>query len=117
MFNILVFMGVGVTVWYRFIPGEINQPPEDLLPPRIHPFKNPIAVVEGYKKVSYLMTKDIVQTVISTFMHQSPFNEILSVELANLNYDTNYRDRFTSVGIAILIASFLATKVMIPVTP
>jgi len=34
-----------------------------------------------------------------------------------LNYDTNYRDRFTSVGIAILIASFLATKVMIPVTP
>jgi len=87
------------------------------LPPRIHPFKNPITVVEGYKKVSYLMTKGIVQTVISTFMHQSPFNEILSVELANLNYDTNYRDRFTSVGIAILIASFLATKVMIPVTP
>ena len=67
MFNILVLMGIVVVVWYRYvqcdnpfiIPQEIAHPLANL-----NAFKNPEAVINGYKRVTFLINKDIVNTVL-----------------------------------------------------
>lgn len=124
-FNVLVFMGFAVTVWYKYLPGELPLPPEGLIPHEYQPpeglrphsygpFKDPTSVVEGYKKVSYMITKDIIQTVITTYQQQTPFKDIINTEVFDLNSPFT-RERFASVGTAVMIAAFLTTKVLIPV--
>jgi len=48
--------------------------------PSIEPYKNPSSVVEGYKRVTLLITKDITQRVIRTFLTEHPFVEIYDIE-------------------------------------
>lgn len=114
-FIVLVHMGFAVTVWYKYLPGELYQPPEGLIPNSYEQFKDPSSVVEGYKRVTYLITKDVIQTVITTFQQQPPFNDILNTEEFDMNSSFN-RERFACVGTAVMIAVFLTTKVIIPVT-
>ena len=91
MFNILVLMGIGVVVWYRYvqcdnpfiIPQEIAHPLANL-----NAFKNPEAVINGYKRVTFLINKDIVNTVLSTFMNDPTFTEVFNVNQAE-NMDNN----------------------------
>jgi len=113
-FNILVYSGVGVVVWYKYIPGDLINPPDGFLNDSIEPFKDPTSVVEGYKRVSYLVTKNIIQTVITTYMTEHPFKDILTVDVFNLN-DPTIRGRVACVGTGIMMAIFLTTKVLVPV--
>ena len=96
MFNILVLMGIGVVVWYRYvqcdnpfiIPQEIAHPLANL-----NAFKNPEAVINGYKRVTFLINKDIVNTVlilVHLWMIQPflSFTEVFNVNQAE-NLDNN----------------------------
>lgn len=80
MFNILVTLGVGVVVWYKFVPGT-NLPypvPEEILQPPVYSiFKNPSAFVEGYKRVTYFMRKDSFMNILKPANYEVPPMEYL----------------------------------------
>ena len=114
-FNILVYLGVGVVVWHKFMPGDLSHAPDGFLNHSIQPFLEPTSVVEGYKRVSYLFTKDIIQTVITSYKHEHPFNDVLSVDQFNMN-DGIVKGRVACIGTGIMMAIFLATKVLVPLS-
>ena len=58
----LVYAWLFCTVWYKYIPWDPYIKPADLAPPSLDVFNTYHADVMGYKKVTYLITKDIVQT-------------------------------------------------------
>lgn len=71
-FNILVYSGVGLVVWYYITPHLIP----DLgffRGVNLDSFKDPASVVDGYKRVSYIFTKDVVKTVLRTCRNDTFF--------------------------------------------
>lgn len=120
MFNTLVMTGVGVVVWYKFFPGTSS--PEELpvgfMPsPAYETFKNPNAVLPGYQRVTYILTKDIVATAISIYQKEIPFTDILPMGEYNLDNDPVAVHRYACIGTAIMIACLIATNVLIPSEP
>ncbi len=61
----LVKVGFYTTVWYKFIPCEIDIPPEELLYISCDYFLNDQAIVPGYTKITLQETKDISDIVMS----------------------------------------------------
>jgi len=119
IFNILVLIGIGVVVWYRyvqsgypsaiFIPQEIAEPLGNF-----HTFKNPDVVINGYKRVTFLINKDIMNTVLSTFKHDPTFTEVLNLnEADNLDNQIATKHVLASADTAIMVASFIATKALV----
>jgi hypothetical protein len=89
------------------------QPP--FIPPEPHAwFTNPTAVVEGYKKVTFWMTKDLHEIVKHSFRHEPPFNEIIKLNQywgcwGDVMVE---KDRLTYIGLAVMIATFLTTGIL-----
>lgn len=117
MFNILVLTGIGVVVWYRYV--QCDNPfiiPQEIAHPlaNFHAFKNPEGVINGYKRVTFLINKDIMNTVLSTFMHDPTFTGVFNFNHAE-NLDNNIATKhvLASVGTAIMVASFIATKALV----
>lgn len=109
-FNILVYMGVGVVVWYQVIPSAGVPPaPTGFDTEFIPVFQDPTSIVEGYKRVTYLLTKDITSTVISTYKNDFLFRNILSIEEYNLP-DVGSKHRLACIGTALMMAVFITTK-------
>jgi hypothetical protein len=119
IFNILVLLGIGVVVWYRYVPSDYS--PAYWIPPEIaeplvnfNAFKNPDAVIDGYKRVTFLINKDIMNTVITTFKQDPTFTEVFNLNEAN-DLDNNIITKhvFASAATAIMVASFIATKALV----
>lgn len=108
LFNILVITGIGVVVWYKYVIHN-GHPPH--IPESIDCFKNPTAVVEGYKRVTFWMTQDIHEIVKHTFKYEPSFNDVDLPETHILD-----RDIPASIGTAIMLATFITTNVLIPFT-
>lgn len=111
--------GIGVVVWYRFTPVNIPLPiPEEIMPaPDFNTFKNPQAVIEGYKRVSFLIKKDIVNTVLRTYRYDPTFHEILNLQTYGNMDQVHMQHILASVGTAIMIACFLATNALLLPSP
>jgi len=118
VFNILVMMGIGVIVWYNFIPvGSDPFPiPVSSMPPDAYEtFLNPFADVEGYKKINLFITNnDFLDRVISVYRLQSPFNDILPPHEYPIEEDPLQKHRYACIGTAIIVASFIAANGVIP---
>ena len=111
LFNILVIGGIGVVVWYKFVINN-GHPPH--IPESIDCFKNPTAVVEGYKRVTFWMTQDVHEIVKQTFKYEPSFNEI---DLPNcIGRAKILGDAPAYIGTAIMLATFITTKVLIPLS-
>lgn len=117
IFNILVLMGIGVVVWYRYV--QCDNPlilPQEMDPPfaNFDVLKNPNAIINGYKRVTFLINKDIMNTVLSTFMHDPTFTEVLNLnEADNLDNNIGMKHVLASAATAIMVASFIATKALV----
>jgi hypothetical protein len=61
----LVRVGFYTTVWYKFIPFQIDIPPDELLCMAWDYFLNESAIVPGYTKITLQETKDITEIVTS----------------------------------------------------
>lgn len=73
-------MGVGVIVWYQFLPGSnTTLLPEPFWPSESYDtFKIPYADVEGYKRVTYFIRKDeFNKIVIPSYYEEPPMDNIL----------------------------------------
>jgi hypothetical protein len=120
MFNILVMTGVGVVVWYKFFPGTSfpSELPEGFMPaPPYETFRNPKAVLPGYQRVNYILTKDVVETAISIYQKENPFTDILPPSEYNIENSGVAAHNYACVGTAIMIACFIATNIFIPSEP
>jgi len=120
MFNTLVMTGVGVVVWYKFFPGTSfpSELPEGFMPaPPYETFRNPKAVLPGYQRVNYILTKDIVETAISIYQKENPFTDILPPSEYNIENNAVAAHNYACVGTAIMIACMIATKTFIPSEP
>lgn len=120
MFNTLVMTGVGVVVWYKFFPGTSfpSELPEGFMPaPPYETFRNPKAVLPGYQRVNYILTKDIVETAISIYQKEIPFTDILPPSEYNIENNAVAAHNYACVGTAIMIACFIATNTFIPSEP
>lgn len=115
MLYILVTLGVGVIVWYKFLPG-INAPillPELFTQPDSYePFKNPYAFVEGYKKVTYFIRKDQFKNiVIPSYYEEPPMDNLLPpIIIQNKSFFTPH---YASISTAITIASYIVYNTLI----
>lgn len=117
MFNILVTLGVGVVVWYKFVPGT-NLPypvPEEILhPPAYETFKYPSAFVEGYKRVTYFIRNDSFMKIIIPANYEVPPMEYLLPPIEDIA--RNKRElgsHYASITTAITIATFIATNMLV----
>ena len=110
LFNILVTGGIGVVVWYKFVL-DTGVPAH--IPEAIASFQNPTAVVEGYERVTFWMTQDVQEIVKHTFKHEPPFNEI---DLPTIEDSKIMKDAPAYIGLAIMLATFITTKVLIPLS-
>jgi hypothetical protein len=80
-------------------------------------FKNPNAVPEGYNRIVYIIPHDdLVNRVLSIYRNQPPFCDILPQSEYELD-DVGKQHRYAAIGTAIIIASYIATNVVIPGTP
>lgn len=137
-FNILVYSGVGLVVWYYITPHLIP----DLgffRGVNLDSFKDPASVVDGYKRVSYIFTKDVVKTVLRTCRNDTFFhnllneesiqffdNEIISITDLNSNrhlnldhfeeVEANKLDLVACIAVGIMSATFIATNLLPPGT-
>lgn len=111
-FNILVYMGVGVVVWYQIIPSAVYPALPSGFDAELLPiFQNPTSIVEGYKRVSYLITKDITPTVISTFKNDILLRDILMIDVEQDTFSgVGPTHRKVCIGTAIMMAVFITTK-------
>jgi hypothetical protein len=113
-FHILVYMGIGVVVWYQIIPsaGELVAPcptgfDTDILPA----FQDPSSIVEGYRKVSYLITRDITPTVIHAYKNEFIFRDLLNIDLQEDVFQSlEGRHSLVCLGTALMMAVFITTK-------
>lgn len=122
-FHILVIVGFGVVVWSHF-----TEHPH--IPPDSYIFNDPTAVVEGYRRITYWMTKDIDQLVLRAFKQELPFSEILYKNDYLVSLMSQYKieggrfmlksemelavdlSRMVNIGTAIMIASFISTNIL-----
>ena len=137
-FNILVYSVVGLVVWYYITPHLIP----DLgffRGVNLDSFKDPASVVDGYKRVSYIFTKDVVKTVLRTCRNDTFFhnllneesiqffdNEIISITDLNSNrhlnldhfeeVEANKLDLVACIAVGIMSATFIATNLLPPGT-
>lgn len=73
--------------------------------------RDPTSIVEGYRKVSYLFTKDITPTVINTYKNDFLFRDLLCIDIQEDAIPTVVgRHRLLALGTALMIAVFLTTK-------
>lgn len=68
----LVRVGFYTTVWYRFVPFNIDIPPEQLLFMAWDYFLNESAIVPGYTKITLQETQDI-SDIVMAIRGQTPF--------------------------------------------
>ena len=111
IFQILVIGGIGVVVWYKCV----NHFQQDIRIPEPHAlFKNPTAVVDGYKRVTFWITEDLHKIVEHSFKNEPPFNEIIRInQYWGCSGDGILeKDRLTYIGLAIMIATFLTTGIL-----
>lgn len=122
LFNILVYAGIGVVVWYRYIPFDhhpfIGIPPEVSVPlVDVNALKNPDVVINGYKRATFLITKDITNTVITTFQQDPTFKYILDIdyEMEQLDFENNIAAKHVlfNTCTAIIVATLIATKALV----
>ena len=97
-------------VWYKFVL-DTGVPAH--IPEAIASFQNPTAVVEGYERVTFWMTQDVQEIVKHTFKHEPPFNEI---DLPTIEDSKIMKDAPAYIGLAIMLATFITTKVLIPLS-
>lgn len=111
-FSILVISGIGVVVWYKYQPHP--HPPHEY---SYQAFQNPTAVVEGFRKVSYWMNKDIDAVIKTAFTHERPFNEIINLPQYWGVWGTSIieKDQITCIGTAIIIATLISQNILIPI--
>jgi hypothetical protein len=116
-FHILVLLGIGVVVWYKFTPQDpLTLPLVDTKLQSFDCFKHPSSVVEGYKRITYWMTEDVVQTVYNNYRpYCEPFCRIVDVNQYDMG-EIAQSERMACIGTAIMIASFITANVIIPVT-
>lgn len=114
-FHILVYMGVGVVVWYQILPAAgLGAPCPTGFDTEILPaFRDPTSIVEGYRKVTYLFTKDITPTVIQTYKNYILLEELLCIDIQEDVFPSvEGRHRLLSFGTALMMAVFLTTKTL-----
>lgn len=111
LLNILVVGGIGVVVWYKHVdyfqhPWLISEPASC--------FRNPTAVVAGYKKVTFWMTQDYYEIVKHTYLNEKPFNDIIKLSQFWGVWGSSMieKDRVTYIGLAIMIATFITTGIL-----
>lgn len=81
----LVRVGFYTTVWYKFIPFNLDIPPDQLLAISWDYFLNESAIVTGYTKITLLETKDISDIVMSIRGYTPfPFDENTFNDMAML---------------------------------
>lgn len=68
----LVRVGFYTTVWYKFIPFQIDIPPDELLYIAWDYFLNESAIVPGYTKITLHETKDITE-IVTSIRENTPF--------------------------------------------
>ena len=79
-----------------------------------HAFKNLDEVINGYKRLTFLINKDIMNTILSTFKHDPTFTEVLNLnEADNLDNQIATKHVLASADTAIMVASFIATKALV----
>lgn len=121
----LVRLGFYTTVWYKFIPFQIDIPPDELLHIAWDYFLNESAIVPGYTKITLQETKDISDIVMSirdntpfpfdenTFNEMGIFQEDLppreqAIQTTMDNIDRKWR---VGVSLGIVIAFCVAIGV------
>lgn len=113
-FHILVFTGVGAVVWYQVIPAAVELPspcPPGFDTHILPEFRDPTSIVEGYRRVSYLFTKDIAPIVIQTYKNDFLFKDFLHLDIeGDVFPSVEAKHRLLSVGTALMMAVFITTK-------
>lgn len=108
LFHILVYSGIGLVIWYKFIPvdGTLWTTPTEV-------FMDPYAVVEGYKKINTVCTpEDITSEVINCYRNSHPFQGIFSYEALSTDNVVS-RTRLASIGISIMMGILLTSNALL----
>lgn len=117
----LVRIGFYTTVWYKFIPFEMEVPPEAFLYISPEYFLNDGASVPGYTKITLQETKDISDIVMSV-REDTPFQFIDNTGVDNptivrpqqdpeIPIDNINRKWRVAVSLGVVITFFLAIGV------
>lgn len=109
----LVRVGFYTTVWYKFIPCNIDIPPDQLLYMSWDYFLNESAIVPGYTKITLQETKDISDIVMSirgdtpfpfyenSFNNKAILQELLPPEEPEIQIPMDNIDRKWRVGVSL----------------
>ncbi|XXG85515.1 hypothetical protein AAC387_Pa11g0577 [Persea americana] len=101
-FLVLVYLGVGCTVWYDFAFGSAHQAPEGwLLAPfgSYERFFDMDYYAPGYRRVGFVEGNDVSALVESAFGNEHPFTEITIPSSGPV---------LKAVGLGVMVAFFLA---------
>ena len=114
IYNILVLGGIGVVVWYKYRDSNKTHP----MPSEPYDwFKNPTAVVEGYKRVTFWIQKDLEIYMKHAYTFEPPFNELVNLPIFWECWERGSQsDKQLMEGVctAIMIATFMTTNIIIP---
>lgn len=77
VFNILLLGGIGVVVWHKCLNHGEQFPL--IIPEAYAYFNNPTSVVEGYKRVSFWLTKDPSVILNELDLNEHPFKDIMEL--------------------------------------
>lgn len=102
-FIILITLGIGCTVWYKFAAGSPERPyniNEFPLFNSFEPFKNHSYETPGYFKINFAEHDNLTEFVTETMTSEIPFNNIYIPASGPLQ---------KAVSIGLLVAVFLAT--------
>lgn len=123
----LVRVGFYTTVWYKFIPCNIDIQPDQLLYMSWDYFLNESAIVQGYTKITLQETQDISDIVMSirgdtpftfdenSFNNMAMLKEVIPPEEPAIQIPMDNIDRKWRVGVSlgIVIAFCVAIGVFL----
>jgi hypothetical protein len=119
-FVTLVHTGVVCTVWYKLVPCGPDPMiiPDVIRSISLNQFNHEAPVVEGYRNISYLLTKDIQQELFDLFANDSTFSRVANLNDFNPEMLEDEKSRvcltgfFTGILICMYITSQFATGVV-----
>lgn len=119
-FVTLVHTGIVCTVWYKLVPCGPDPMiiPDVIRSISLNQFNHEAPVVEGYRNISYLLTKDIQQDLFELFANDETFTRVANLKEFNPEMLEDEKHRvcltgfFTGILICMYITSQFATGVV-----
>ena len=110
-FVTLVHTRIVCTVWYKLVPCGPDPMiiPDVIRSISLNQFNHEAPVVEGYRNISYILTKDIQQSVFDLFANDETFRRVADLNEYNPE-EEKHQQCLTGFFTGILICMYLTSQ-------